>query len=323
MQNYLDALKNCYENGVDIHDDRTGVGRRKIFGQQLRWDLSKGLPVMTTKKVNLPFVIHELLWLLSGSTNIELLVKNGVPIWTEWPFAAWLKAVGRENEFPRYTDDKMDFSPEWKKEITEFTAKILADPEFAKQWGELGPTYSHQWRNYNATKNDDGSYNLDGKDQIKQAQELLRTNPNSTRIIVDAWNAIEATQVALPPCHMLFQFNSFVDETGERNLVTNMRMRSADAFLGVPFNITSYAILSHMMAQTTGHKAHELIIDFNDFHIYLNQFDAVETQLARTPKALPQIKLNPNVRDILDFKFEDIEVINYEHDPYIKAPVAV
>jgi thymidylate synthase len=311
MKNYLDALRNCKDNGVNITEDRTGIGRRKIFGQQLRWLMADGLPVMTTKKVFLKSVIHELIWLISGSTNIEYLVQNGVGIWTEWPFKSYLKANGLLENYTIYNADKTDFSDQWKTEIKSFAEKISTDHEFAKQYGDLGPTYGKQWRNF------------DGVDQLVRAQELLRTNPNSTRIIISAWNAKEATQVELPPCHTFYQFNSFVNSEGKRALVLEMYMRSADAFLGVPFNIASYAILLNMMAQTTNHIPHELIIHFNDFHIYLNHFEAVETQLQRQPKTLPSIKLNPEVKDIRNFKYEDIEVIDYNPDPYIKAPVAI
>lgn len=316
MKNYLEALENCYKNGVDVLEDRTGIGRRKIFGQQLRWNLTKGLPVMTTKKVNVDAVIHELIWLLSGSTNIEYLVKNGVKIWTEWCYDPYLKTQGLSDQYPRY-------SSEWTERMREFEQQIANDHEFALKWGELGPTYSKQWRNFGATRNSDGSFNNDGVDQIRQAQDLLRKNPNSTRIIVNAWHAREAVEVTLPPCHTMFQFNSFLSTEGKRCLVLEMYMRSADAFLGVPFNITSYAILAHMMAQTTGHEAFELVIHFNDFHIYLNHFEAVETQLARTPKELPTLWLNPEIDDILNFKFEDLKVQNYNPDPFIKAQVAV
>lgn len=299
------------EKGEDVLEDRTGVGRRKLFAYQMRFNLKEGLPVLTTKSVHTKSVFHELIWLLSGSTNIKYLVDNGVRIWNEWPYENWLQKNGWSKDFPKYSES-------WTEKMKEFVELMKTDSAFAKQWGELGPTYAHQWRNFGATLGPDGSYNHDGFDQIANVINLLKTNPASTRIIVTGWHAVEATQVALPPCHTLFQFN-----TVGKKIITHLYMRSADAFLGVPFNIASYATLANMIAQVTDMEATELVITFNDFHIYLNHFDQVKEQLTREPKALPILKLNPAINNIFDFKFEDLTLENYEPMPAIPAPVAV
>ncbi len=280
MRQYLDLLQHILEHGGD-KGDRTGTGTRSVFGHQMRFDLSKGFPLLTTKKVHFRSIVIELLWFLKGDTNVKYLQNNKVTIWDEWATA-------------------------------EQTAR------FGRPAGELGPVYGHQWRNFGATQNEDGSYQQNGFDQISWLINEIRTNPNSRRLIVSGWNPKEASQVALPPCHTLFQF--FV-QNGK--LSCQLYQRSADVFLGVPFNIASYALLTHMIAQVCDLQVGDFVWTGGDTHLYANHFEQARLQLDRDPLELCQLKLNPEVKSIFDFKFEDIEIINYHSHPAIKAPVAV
>jgi len=293
MKQYLDLLQRILDEGVD-KGDRTGTGTRSVFGHQLRCDLSKGFPLLTTKKVFLRGIIHELLWMLSGDKNIKYLVDNDVHIWDAWPYENFKKSADYKNET-----------------IEEFAAKIKSDSEFAKKYGDLGPVYGYQWRHWK--KYDGGEI-----DQIAQAVNDIKNNPNSRRIIVTAWNVAEVDQMALPACHMMFQFN-----VANGKLSLQMYQRSCDVFLGVPFNIASYALMLMMMAQVTGLEVGEFVHTFGDVHIYNNHFDQVKEQLTREPRNLPKMKLNPNVKNIFDFKFEDFTLEDYDPHPAIKAPVAV
>ncbi|MDV2859372.1 thymidylate synthase [Psychrobacter sp. CAM01] len=279
-QAYLDLLRHVMSEGSE-KGDRTGTGTLSHFGAQMRFDLSEGFPLLTTKKVHFKSIVYELLWFLSGSTHVDYLQENGVRIWNEWATA-------------------------------EQTAR------FNRPAGDLGPVYGHQWRNYGATKDENGRYNNDGVDQIAQVVEQIKTNPNSRRLIVSGWNPGEAEQVALPPCHTLFQF--FV---ADNKLSCQLYQRSADLFLGVPFNIASYALLTHMIAQVCGLGVGEFIWTGGDCHIYQNHREQVELQLTRECYALPTLTLNPDVDDIFAFRFEDISVNGYESHPAIKAKVAV
>lgn len=261
MQQYLDLLRDVMENGVDKMD-RTGVGTRSVFGRQMRFDLSKGFPLMTTKKVHLKSIIYELLWFLKGDTNVKYLQENGVRIWNEW----------------------------------------------ADENGELGPVYGSQWRNWNG----------EGIDQIAQVIETLKTKPNDRRMIVSAWNVGKIPEMHLPPCHMMFQFY-----VANNKLSCMLYQRSCDMFLGVPFNIASYALLTMMVAQVCGLEPGEFVHTLGDTHIYHNHFGQVKEQLSHTPYPLPQMKINPNVKDINDFKYEDFELVNYQSYDTIKAKVAV
>ena len=279
-QAYLDLLRLVLNEGTE-KGDRTGTGTLSHFGAQLRFNLADGFPLLTTKKVHLKSITYELLWFLSGSTHVDYLQQNGVRIWNEWA-------------------------------TTEQTAR------FNRPAGDLGPIYGHQWRNYGATTTADGQYNSDGVDQIAQVVEQIKTNPNSRRLIVSGWNPGEAEQVALPPCHTLFQF--FV---ADNKLSCQLYQRSADLFLGVPFNIASYAMLTHMVAQVCNLEVGEFIWTGGDCHIYQNHREQVELQLTRSLYTLPTLALNPNVKDIFDFKYEDISVNGYESHPAIKAQVAV
>ena len=264
MKPYLDLLQYILDRGVE-KSDRTGTGTISTFGYQMRFDLSKGFPLVTTKKVHTQSVIYELLWFLRGDTNIQYLKDNGVSIWNEW------------------ADEK----------------------------GDLGPVYGKQWRSWAAA---------DGKvvDQIAQAVKTLKTNPDSRRIIVSAWNPGEIDQMALAPCHCLFQFYA-----ADGKLSCQLYQRSADVFLGVPFNIASYALLTLMMAQVAGLKPGDFVHTFGDVHIYSNHMEQVKLQLAREPKTLPTLYINPAVKDIFGFKFEDFRIDHYDPHPAIKAPVAV
>ena len=279
-QAYLDLLQHVLSHGSE-KGDRTGTGTLSHFGAQLRFDLADGFPLLTTKKVHFKSIVYELFWFLSGSTHVDYLQENGVRIWNEWATA-------------------------------EQTAR------FNRPAGDLGPVYGHQWRNYGATKDENGIYNNDGIDQISQVIEQIKTNPNSRRLIVSGWNPAEAEQVALPPCHTLFQF--FV---ADNKLSCQLYQRSADLFLGVPFNIASYALLTHMVAQVCGLEVGEFIWTGGDCHIYQNHREQVELQLTRELYTLPTLTLNPDMTDIFAFNYDDISVDGYESHPAIKAKVAV
>ncbi|WP_176036892.1 thymidylate synthase [Brucella tritici] len=264
MRTYLDLLQHVLDNGVD-RGDRTGTGTRSVFGYQMRFNLEEGFPVLTTKKLHLRSIIHELLWFLKGDTNIAYLKENGVSIWDEW----------------------------------------------ADENGDLGPVYGYQWRSWPAP---------DGRhiDQIANLMKMLHGNPNSRRLIVSAWNPALVDEMALPPCHCLFQFY-----VADGKLSCQLYQRSADIFLGVPFNIASYALLTMMIAQVAGLKPGEFIHTLGDAHIYANHFEQAHLQLTRTPKKLPTMWINPEVKDLFAFRFEDFQLEGYEADPTIKAPIAV
>src|SRR5690554_4903609 len=273
MKQYLELMRKVYEEGTVKHD-RTGTGTKSIFGYQMRFNLKEGFPMVTTKRLHLRSIIHELIWFLKGETNISYLKENNVSIWDEW------------------ADDK----------------------------GELGPVYGSQWRSWPTP--DGGSI-----DQIKQVIDQLKTNPDSRRIIVSAWNVAEINQMALPPCHAFFQFYVAPADTEKGQtkpqLSCQLYQRSADIFLGVPFNIASYALLTMMVARVCDMEAADFVHTLGDAHLYSNHLEQAQLQLERTPKALPQLKINPDVKDIFNFKFEDFSLENYNPDPHIKAKVAV
>jgi len=269
----------------------------------LRCDLSEGFPLLTTKKVFLRGIIHELLWFVRGDTNIKYLVDNNVGIWNEWPFQNYLVQNGLDKTLEKH-------SLEWQAKLDKFIQQIKNDNEFAKQWGELGPVYGKQWRNFS------------GIDQLQWVVNEIKTNPTSRRLIVSAWNPAEIEEMAkagLPPCHTLFQF--YVSH--DNRLSCQLYQRSADLFLGVPFNIASYALLTMMVAQVCDLQLGDFVHAFGDVHIYNNHERQVKEQLGRSPKALPTIKIDSNVKSLFDFTFDDFELIDYIADPAIKAPVAV
>ena len=274
MKQYLDLIRHIQENGT-LKTDRTGTGTKSVFGYQMRFDLSEGFPLVTTKKIHVKSVIHELLWFIKGDTNIHYLQENGVRIWNEW----------------------------------------------ADEQGNLGPVYGHQWRNWNS----------EGIDQIAELIETLKTNPDSRRMLVSAWNPgvlpdtrksfaenVANHKAALPPCHAFFQFY-----VADQKLSCQLYQRSADVFLGVPFNIASYALLTMMVAQVCGYQVGDFVHTFGDAHIYANHEEQIATQLQRTPKLLPSMKLNPNIQSIFDFSYEDFTLENYDPHPLIRGKVAV
>ncbi len=271
MQNYLDLQRSILERGTP-RTDRTGTGTLSLFGAQLRFDLSAGFPLITTKKVHLRSIIHELLWFISGDTNIRYLRDNGVSIWDEW----------------------------------------------ADENGELGPVYGSQWRNWPAIDHEGSGGGTRYIDQLAMVVDQIRENPDSRRIVLSAWNVGEISRMKLPPCHLLFQFS-----VATERLSCSMYMRSCDVFLGLPFNIASYALLTQMIAQSTGLGLGDLIISLGDAHIYNNHLEQTRRQLTRAPRALPQMRLNPSVKSVFDFCFEDFQLENYDPHPGIKAPIAV
>ena len=301
MKAYLDLLQDVHDNGVG-KDDRTGTGTRSVFGRQIRCDLAQGFPLLTTKKVFLRAIIHELLWFVRGDTNIKYLVDNNVSIWNEWPFQSYLNQNG--------LGGLEKHSCEWQERLDEFVINIQKSQDFANQWGELGPVYGKQWRNFS------------GIDQLEWVINEIKTNPTSRRLIVSAWNPAEIEEMAkagLPPCHTLFQF--YVSH--DNKLSCQLYQRSADLFLGVPFNIASYALLTMMVAQVCNLELGDFVHSFGDVHIYSNHEDQVQEQLSRTPSALPTMSINPDVSSLFDFTFDDFELTNYHAAASIKAPVAV
>ena len=288
MKQYLDMCRFVLENGV-MKTDRTGTGTISYFGYQMRFNLNEGFPLLTTKRVYRRPIIHELLWFLKGDTNIKYLVDNDVKIWNEWPYEAYKKS----SEFQGET-------------LEEFVSKIKESDEFAQKWGNLGPVYGHQWRNFG------------GVDQIAKLIEGLKNNPDSRRHIVSAWNPMAADDMALPPCHCFMQFYVV-----NNKLSCQLYQRSADIFLGVPFNIASYSLLTMMIAQVCGFELGDFVHTIGDAHIYLNHAEQVKLQLTREPRPLPKMIINPNVKSIFDFKYEDFEVVDYNPHKSIKGEVSV
>jgi thymidylate synthase len=301
MKQYLDLVRHIRDHGT-IKEDRTGTGTVSIFGYQMRFNLADGFPLVTTKRVHLKSILHELLWFIIGDTNIKYLVQNGVGIWNDWPYQNWLRETGQAQNLQMY-------SSEWRLVMKEFIERIKSDDTFARQYGDLGPVYGKQWRNFG------------GVDQLANLVNDIKTNPDSRRLIVSAWNPQDIPVMiksGLPPCHSLFQFYVV-----EGRLSCQLYQRSADVFLGVPFNIASYAILTIMIAQVTGLRPGDFIHTFGDAHLYLNHMEQVEEQLSRAEFDLPELKVNPSITSLFDFVFEDFELQNYmSHEP-ISAPVAV
>ncbi len=288
MKEYKKLLKKVLKEGT-YSKNRTDTDTISIFGVQAHYDLSKGFPLLTTKKVNFSAVVHELLWFVKGDTNIKYLVDNNVNIWNEWPYDSYKKSK--------------DFKGESQDE---FIDKIRKDKKFAAKYGNLGPVYGKQWRNF------------EGVDQLKNVINEIKKNPNSRRLIVSAWNPKEVDKMMLPPCHSLFQFY-----VRNNKISCQLYQRSADLFLGVPFNIASYSLLTFMIAQECGLEVGEFVHTIGDCHIYINHIQQVKTQLKRAPRGLPKLVLNPNVKSVFDFKFEDIKLEGYDPHPFIKAKVAV
>ena len=288
MKQYLDMCKFILENGT-YKSDRTGTGTISYFGYQTRYNLNEGFPLLTTKKVFLKGIIHELLWFISGDTNIKYLVDNNVKIWNEWAYEKYKKE-------PVYQGETME----------EFIEKIRESKEFADKYGDLGPVYGRQWRNFN------------GVDQLEKLIYNLKHNPDSRRHIISAWNPAEVDNMALPPCHSFMQFYVV-----NNKLSCQLYQRSADIFLGVPFNIASYSLFTMMIAQVCGFELGDFVHTFGDAHIYSNHMEQIKLQLSREPRKLPTMKINPNVKSIYDFKYEDFELEGYDPHPAIKGVVAV
>ncbi|KKU82900.1 MAG: Thymidylate synthase [Parcubacteria group bacterium GW2011_GWA2_47_8] len=309
MNQYLELLQTTLEQGV-LSDDRTGVGTIRYPGPQLRVDLSKGFPLLTTKKMFYKAIFYELLWMLRGDTNIKYLVDNGVNIWNEWPFAVYVRENKLEKKLPRYTD-------EWRAEMSRFIEQIKNNPDFAQKWGDLGPVYGKQWRRWETASGGVIDQLVDVIDQIKH-------NPTSRRIIVNGWNVgdifeqIHDPDAAPPPCHTMYQFIALGDR-----LYCKLYQRSADAFLGVPFNIASYSLLTMIIAKLTDYKPGEFIHTFGDFHIYKNHVEQIREQLSRKPRALPKLFIHGKQKKLEDFQYDDFELIGYDPHPAIKAPIAV
>jgi thymidylate synthase len=293
MQQYHDLVTRVLSEGVQ-KGDRTGTGTLSVFGHQMRFNLQEGFPLLTTKKVHIKSILHELLWFLQGSTNIEYLAQNKVRIWDDWPYAAYGKSE--------------DFQGE---DIRAFAERVATDKAFAAQWGELGPVYGYQWRSWPAP-------NGGHVDQIAQIIDQIKNNPNSRRIIVNAWNVGFVDKMALPPCHAFFQFY-----VADGKLSCQLYQRSADIFLGVPFNIASYAFLVHMVAQVCELEVGDFVHTLGDAHIYNNHIEQLELQLSRDFRALPQLKLNPEIKDIFGFSYDDFEIVGYDPHPHIAGKVAV
>ena len=314
MEQYLQLCRTILAEG-NLKGDRTGTGTKSIFGYQMRFDLTKGFPLVTTKRTAMRLITSELLWFLKGDTNVKTLISQRNHIWDEWAFEKWVNS--KEYDGPDMTDfglraaNDEQFQLIVDEQMNTFREKILSDNVFAEQYGDLGPVYGRQWRSWPTP---------DGQsiDQLKNVIESIKTNPNSRRHIVTAWNPSEVDQMALPPCHTFFQFY-----VAEGRLSCQLYQRSADVFLGVPFNIASYALLTHLIARECHLEVGDFVHTLGDAHIYSNHMDQVGEQLSREPRALPKLTISDEKTSIFDLETEDIDIEGYDPHPRIKAPIAV
>ncbi|ALC85705.1 thymidylate synthase [Bacillus sp. FJAT-22090] len=314
MEQYLNLCRYIKDNGV-IKEDRTGIGTKSVFGYQMRFDLEKGFPLVTTKKTAFRLVVSELLWFLKGDTNVKTLMKENNHIWDEWAFEKWVNSPNYQGpdmtNFGVRAENDHTFKTIVEQQMEIFRSKILSDDQFANEFGDLGPVYGKQWRSWPGN---------DGQtiDQVQNLINQLKNNPDSRRHIITAWNPAEVDDMALPPCHSFMQFY-----VANGKLSCQLYQRSADVFLGVPFNIASYALLTHLIAKECQLKVGEFVHTLGDAHLYLNHMDQVETQLQREPKKLPTLLLSEDKNSIFDFEVEDISLDGYDPHPRIKAPIAV
>ncbi|PCW42281.1 thymidylate synthase [Listeria monocytogenes] len=314
MKQYLDLEKYVLENGTQ-KGDRTGTGTISTFGYQMRFDLQEGFPIMTTKRVPFKLVVSELLWFLHGDTNIRYLLQHNNNIWNEWAFERFVKSDDYKGEdmtdFGLRAERDPAFKEVYQAEMEKFKTRIIEDEAFANKYGELGNIYGKQWREWKTSQGET-------IDQLADLIEMIKTNPNSRRLIVSAWNPEDIPNMALPPCHSLFQFY-----VADGKLSCQLYQRSADIFLGVPFNIASYALLTHLIAREVGLDVGEFIHTMGDAHLYNNHIEQVKEQLSRTPHALPKLVLSDKTATIFDFDVADISLDGYNPDPAIKAPISV
>ncbi|NOU75086.1 thymidylate synthase [Paenibacillus sp. LMG 31458] len=314
MKAYQELLQDILTNGTK-KEDRTGTGTISVFGRQMRFDLAAGFPLVTTKRVPFRLIASEMLWFIKGDTNIRYLLQHNNHIWNEWAFKKWVESADYSgpdmSNFGLRSQQDETFKLQYDEQMDEFVKKVLEDDEFAKQYGELGDVYGKQWRDWTTTQG--GTI-----DQLKEVIHMIKTNPDSRRLIVSAWNPEDVPSMALPPCHTLFQFY-----VAEGKLSCQLYQRSADTFLGVPFNIAGYALLTYLIAHECGLGVGEFVHTIGDAHIYTNHMDQIQTLLSREPRELPTLKLNKDVASIFDFDVSDIEMLEYNPHPTIKAPVAV
>ena len=313
MKQYLDLCKHVLETGTK-KGDRTGTGTISVFGYQMRFDLNEGFPLMTTKKTAFRLISSELLWFLKGDTNVKTLIEERNPIWDEWAFEQWVKSAEYSgpdmNDFGRRAPKDPEFAAVYETEMAAFKKRVVEEADFAAKYADLGPVYGKQWRSWTT-----GTESID---QIANLIHSLKNNPDSRRHIVTAWNPSEVEVMALPPCHAMFQFY-----VAEGKLSCQLYQRSADIFLGVPFNIASYALLVHLIARECGLGVGEFIHTLGDAHIYANHIDQVNEQLTREPKKLPTLKLSGEGKSIFELETSDIIIDDYDPHPKIKAPIAV
>jgi len=313
-QAYLQLLKDVLEKG-ERKEDRTGTGTISMFGYQMRFPLAEGFPLLTTKRVPFKLIASELLWFIKGDTNIKYLLQNNNNIWNEWAFKRWVESseyAGPDmTNFGLRSQTDEEFAKSYEEQLTIFKEKVLHDDEFAAKYGELGDVYGKQWRAWRTTQND-------VIDQLADVIQTIKTNPDSRRMIVSAWNPEDIPSMALPPCHTMFQFY-----VSGGKLSCQLYQRSGDIFLGIPFNIASYALLTHLIAHECGLEVGDFIHTLGDAHIYLNHAEQIQTQLSRETRALPKLVLNTDKTSLFDIELEDLAIEGYNPHPTIKAPVAV